>query len=66
MLTAWESILDGQYMLIDWVTQMSFLAHASYHSYLKSYLVLQKNGENHILLAKPSFQYNKIGNVFMP
>lgn len=63
---AWGRILDGQYMLIDWVTQMSFLAHVSYHSYLKSYLVRQKNGENHILPAIPSFQYNKIGNVFMP
>ena len=42
---AWGSMLDGQDMLIDWVTQMSFLAHASYHSYLKSYLVLQKMGK---------------------
>lgn len=25
-----------------------------------------KNGDNHILPAIPNFQYNKIGNVFMP
>lgn len=47
------------------MTQISFLAHVSYHSFFKSYLALQ-NGESHFLPAAPSFQYNKIGNVLMP